>query len=50
MSKSRKNQFTQAAYPSEAEVSEEAKDIKDIKDLRDHKEDEAAVEADMPRH
>ena len=47
MSKSRKNQFTQAAYPSEAEVSERAKDFKDF---RDHKEDEAAVEADMPRH
>ncbi len=47
MSKSRKNQFTQAAYPSEAEVSEEAKDTNDLSDL---KEDETPVEADMPRH
>lgn len=53
MSKSKKNQFTQAAYPSEAEVSERAKDIKDTKDLKDAEEiqgDAAPGEADMPQH
>ncbi len=50
MSKSRKNQFTQAAYPSEAEVPESAKVIKDTNDLKDLTADETPVEADMPRH